>query len=484
MTQTHDQPAGAAPAPPKRPGRALGSAIAIVLAVASLGGGGALAAYWFLNRPQARRRPPRSGAVLVELTEVRSSRHRVVVEAMGTVIPAREISLGARVSGQVHAVESQFVPGGLFAEGQVMLRIDPEDFQITETKWLLAVQRRRLETQQRDNDIALRTAELAKAKEALKLEEGMQVVALRGYQRVGQTDDARDEDLILRRPQLASAKKAVEAAEAAVKSARAAKASADQAVEEARNSLREARLALARTEVTAPFSGTVVQRNVELGSQVAAGQALATFVGTDEYWVLTSVPVDELRWIDLPADGRGGSSARIYHESHWGPDKWRAGEVVRVLPGLEPQGRMARVIVKVADPLGLASEQAREAPLLLDAYVRAQIDGRQLDEVVRIPRSALHEGEYVWVASPDKKLDVRRVDVVRKGKAYVYVSGGLKPGERMVTSDLAAPVAGLPLRTAEDGPPGRRSRGDRPASKPATGPTSDPAGQDGKEARK
>ncbi len=456
--------------PPRH--RGLVRAASLLLATVAVAASVAVAAYWMLNRPKAERRPPRSGAVPVEVMEVTASAHRADIEAMGTVVPARDVALSAEVGGRIASVSESFVPGGLFAAGESILRIEPEDYELALTKRLLGLEQAGLSVRQRDSDIASRQSDLAKAQEALKVEQGRSAVARREYDLLEQDLGDSDRQLVLRELQLASAEAAVNAAAAAVESARAARSSAESAVNEARTSLHEAWLDYERTNVVAPFNGTVVSRPVERGSQVSPGQALARFVGTDAYWVRVQVPVDQLRWIDLPADGQGGSKVRVYHEARWGKGVHRDGRVIRLLPGLEPQGRMAQLIVSVSDPLGLSAPEARAAPLLLDAYVTVQIEGRELPDVIRVPRAALHDGERVWVASPQDTLAIRTVALAWSGKESVYVSAGLKPGERLITSDLGTPVEGLPIRVAgeEAGPPTRPAGGrtGQPARKEAT----------------
>jgi hypothetical protein len=160
--------------------------------------------------------------------------------------------------------------------------------------------------------------------------------------------------------------------------------------------------------------------------------------------------VDELQWVAIPGPTeQQGSSVRIYHESAWGKGAFRTGRVERLMTDLEPEGRMARVLVTVKDPLQLESPPQPFHPLILNSYVRVEIDGKDLANVVRVPRIALRDGGMVWVMKPDKTLDIREVKIVWGGNDHVYVSEGLSEGDLLITSNLSAPVAGMALRTAE-----------------------------------
>lgn len=383
-----------------------------ILAAAVLVVGGGLAHYWLTNRPRAHRRPPHEAAALVEVAQVKPSDHRVTVRAMGTVVAAQTIQLAARISGQIVHVSPEFLPGGRFEAGRKILQVDPSDYE-------LAVQQRQ--------------SEVTKAESDLKLEMGRQAVAKREYELLGETIRPEDRELVLREPQL----RATEAALAA-----------------ARASLRKAKLDLERTAVRAPFNAIVQSKNVGLGSQVSVGQTLAALVDTDEYWVQVAVPTDELRWIDIP-DGQGtaGATARIHHEAAWGKGALRTGTVERLMTELEPHGRMARLLVLVKDPLRLTAANAKRPRLILGAYVRVEIAGKRLRNVVLIPRVALRDGCRVWIMLPDGTLDVREVNIVRRTEGSVCVSDNLREGELLITSNLPAPVPGMALRKAGAGNP-------------------------------
>jgi hypothetical protein len=131
--------------------------------------------------------------------------------------------------------------------------------------------------------------------------------------------------------------------------------------------------------------------------------------------------------------------------------------MLKLLSSLETDGRMARVLISVPDPLNLKNNNSTALPLLLGDYVSIEIQGRQLSHVVTIPRSALREGGHVWVATPEDTLDIRSVSVAWKDKEIACIDKGLTPDDRLITSDLAAPVQGMPVRVRS-----RSSGADRP----------------------
>jgi len=69
-----------------------------------------------------------------------------------------------------------------------------------------------------------------------------------------------------------------------------------------------------------------------------------------------------------------------------------------------------------------------------------------------VPRTALRDGSRVWLMNQEGTLEIREVQEVWGDDAYVYLSGGIGSGDLLITSDLAAPVPGMALRTPDQSP--------------------------------
>lgn len=348
-------------------------------------------------------------ARLVEVIIAERRNEPTVVYPMGTVTPALRIDLQPRVGGEVVEVSERLIPGGLFSEGETIVRIDPTDFELV---------------------VSQRKADVSEKESLYQLELGNQLVAKSEYELLGETIREEDRDLVLRKPQLQSVEAAVQAAKAA---------------------LAKAELDLARTEVRSPFNAILVSREANLGALVSPTTRLATLVGTDEYWVELSVPVDQLKWIEIPrGESTAASKVRVYDEAGWGEGVFRTGRVIKLAGDLEEEGRMARVFATVADPLALREENAGAPRLLIGSFVSVAIEGRVLENVVPLDRTLLRDGDRVWVLGEDGALDVRSVTVAFRGPERVLISEGLESGERVVVTDLSAAVDGMPLRTTEE----------------------------------
>lgn len=396
---------------PGQPRRRLGwkGTVAVVLAIALAG----LAAIWviFRSEPVATRGgATKETAMLVTVTAAESGTFRPTFVVTGTVRPAREVILRPRVEGEVVGLASGFVPGGVIPEGEAAVRLDPADYR---------------------NALTQRQSELAQAEADLRLEMGRQDVAAQEYDLMDEELTGANRDLVLRKPQLRSARSRVTAARAAVE---------------------QAELELARTRVKVPFDAHVLSREVNVGSQVAAGDRLARLVGAQTYWVEATLPLAKLRWLTFRENGTAdqGSRVRVRNRSAWGPEASRTGRLFRLIGTLEEETRMARVLAAVDDPLAQAEANAGNPRLMLGSYVQARIRGKSLPDVVRLDRDYLRQDQTVWVMQ-DGELAIREVTIAVLDNDYAYIRDGLSAGERVVTSDLATIKEGVPLRLKGDG---------------------------------
>ncbi|WNM56373.1 efflux RND transporter periplasmic adaptor subunit [Candidatus Nitrospira allomarina] len=357
------------------------------------------------SAPQPERHPKPRQPRLVETIAIDVTKQTLTIEAWGQVQPVHQITLRSQVNGKIIAVNPELVPGGRFAAQETILRLEPADY-------VLAVRQRQ--------------SDLAKARVALRLEEGNQVVAKQEFDLLGATINDQEKSLVLRLPQLAAMKADVDAAAAALQSAK---------------------LSLSRTVIKAPFESTVVSRHIDLGTYVTTTSDLVTIAGTKEYWVELAVPMAQLRWITIPrTPDEPGSTVKLFQENVWGKDKFRTGRVVRLLTDLEPNGRMARLLVAIQDPLNLEERHAQLPRVLLGSYLRAEIQGQELTRLAKVDRRWIHDQDTVWLMNTDNTLAIRQVTIAYRGQHEVFISEGLETGDRLVVTDISAPTDGMPIR--------------------------------------
>ncbi len=390
--------------------------IVILLAAA------AVMVYMVKHRVQPRKAELREMTVPVEVTPIQRETVRIRIPGQGTVTPAVQVSLKPEVSGRIISVHPDLVPGGTFRKGNVLYQIDPRDYEAM---------------------VAAAEQTVANAELILKQELARQRVAEREWNMLNGSVDAShdngDRELTLRIPQVKQAQAAFSAAT---------------------ESLKQARLNLERCTVRAPFNALVVRESVDVGQVVSNQTETAVLAGTDEYWVQVSIPMEHIRWIRFPKNGDVGSSVEIQQDTGNGTLK-RTGNIARLMGNMTEAGRLARVLVRIPHPLKTTG--SRDLPLLIGSFVNVEIQGRELTDVVRIPREALHSVERgatgqirtvnaVWIMDGEDRLSIREVEVDWRTENEVFIHNSLKPGEQLIVSDIPTPVEGMKL-TRSQAPP-------------------------------
>ncbi|MEE4265298.1 MAG: efflux RND transporter periplasmic adaptor subunit [Desulfobacteraceae bacterium] len=405
MPKSEIQKADTTPGAKLRPRRRL--VINILLSLVVIIAGFAGAAYISKSAPKARKRPPARMIPLVQVIRVNPDDHGVTVSAMGTVIPAREITLEARVAGEIVAIDPEFTVGGFLEKDSEVLRIDSQDYE-------LALTLARAKVKEAESKLKLLEAEAESARD-----EWSQL-----YRDRNQVN-TEPPPLVFKQPQVTAARAMLIAENAAVQ---------------------KAQLDLSRTRIHTPFNALVRTKHVDIGSQVSVQEKLAELVGTDEYWIQASLPVDRLNWIMIPRrPAEPGSKVRILHRNGYEI----AGKVIKLLGDLGSEGRMARILVEVKDPLNLKTGEKDRPAILIGEYVRIEIEGRNLPNVYRIPRTALRDNSDIWVVDRDGKLDIRRVEILWRDAETVLLREGLKPEDQLIVSDLPAPINGMPVQVGD-----------------------------------
>lgn len=400
----------------KKPNKAMSKKRILWICLAILLGGIGITVLIFSTEPEAEREGATlETAMLVEVSPAEKGTFDPIIVATGTVQPVEDVILSPLVPGQIIRRDPSFTPGGFVKKGQVLLQIDPSDYR---------------------NTLELRRSELMQSQSALDTEMGRQQIAVQDLRLISDDslfgDNPLSEDerqLILRKPQLAAVKATIRASKAAVE---------------------QARLNLERTTIRAPFDAHILSQNVTLGSQVAQGDNLGRIVGTDYYWITAAVPVSKLRWLRFPqTESEEGSPVYIENSTAWSSGLYREGFLDKQIGALDGQTRLARILVKVSDPLANNKASSGLPKLMIGTFVDVRIKGNPIEDVVRLNRDYVRSNGTVWVMK-DEKLEIRQVDIILTDNEYAYIQKGLEDGEKVVTTDLSTVSDGIGLRTEKE----------------------------------
>lgn len=343
--------------------------------------------------------------LLVDAIEARREPVFFRVNTQGAVTPRTESNLVSEVSGQIVEVASNYVAGGFFRKGELLLRIDPRNYQS-----------------------ALKSAQanVARVQTQVAKENALANFALDDWKTLRDLNASTGpiSDLALRKPQLAEAI--------------AESISAEAALEKAQEDLN-------RTSIRAPYDGMVQEKHADVGQYVNTGSQLALIFATDYAEIRLPITQRELALVDLPsADGSSlplpvtltSQAGKIQHT-------WQ-GLIVRSEGVFDSASRVLYVVAQVEDPY---NQSGRNGELLrIGTFVTASIQGRFGGALFTIPRHALQRGETLWIIDEQQKIYPRDVQIVSTDEEYAYVDGGLVNGDRYTITPIDQPLPGMPVR--------------------------------------
>ena len=361
--------------------------------------GGALLASTALIAFKPHPKPREIDAVLplVEVLTARPRTQRMLVRAQGTLAPRDEIELVAEVSGRVVWISPSFDGAGEFARAESLVRIARDDYAIGAQRAQAAVAR--AESQ-------LTLARAAQQRSDALFEAGAASPAAH-EQALGGT----------------------QVAEANLRDAQAA--------------LAQAELALARTELRAPFAGRVRERKVALGQYLAPGTPVARIYRGGAAEVKLTVRAEDAAFLELP-QGRKAERPRVLLRGDVaGEPREIPARLVSSAGALDPRTRMLTLVARVD-----GGPEAESDALALGAFVDAEIEGREVESVVRLPRAALAGDGRVFVVGADGALEARAVELLRADEESAWIASGLVAGERVCAHAPSALAPGARVRVA------------------------------------
>ncbi len=322
---------------------------------------------------------------------------QITLTGHGTVRPVEEMQLVPQVSGKVVWISPALVNGGAFKNGDLLLSIDPADYEIA---------------------VTLKEASVKNAESIFKLTIEESEASRQEWAQIN--PDIEPPALVAKTPQLAAVQAKLEAEKA---------------------NLKKARLQLERTKLRAPFNGRVSKENVDMGQYVSPGQSLATLYSIDAAEIVVPMEDRDLFWFQVPGftETSEGSEAEVRGQVAGQELSW-PGRVVRSEGEVNERTRMVHVVVQVEKPY------AKKPPLAVGVFVTVNIKGSFLEKAVIIPRSALHPDNKVWVVDEKGSLEFRDVDIARFSTRGIVIKGGLSDGEQIIVSPLKAVSDGMQVR--------------------------------------
>lgn len=350
-----------------------------------------------MKQPQAKK-PPKDNALLVETLELNAETIQFKVDSQGTVKPRVNTTLSAEVSGRIIYLSDKFAAGGFFEADEVLLKIDPTDYQV-------ALEQAKALVKQRDIEY-----------------KGTKKLNKSGYR------------------------------------AEAELASAEAALAAAKSSLVKARKNLERTQIRLPYRGMIREKSADLGQYVNPGSRLAVTYAIDQVEIRLPLTDQDLAFINLPLANHTSSvelpTVTLSAVQQGLVRNWQA-QIVRTEGVVDESSRVTFAVAQVIDPY-LFNKQSNgvtdQTVLPIGTFVNAKINGKQVPDLIRVPRSALRGQDELLFLDNENKLRIKKVGILKTDQTYAYINNGATSGDKIVITAIESPINGMQLRTSTDKP--------------------------------
>ncbi|MES2877788.1 MAG: MdtA/MuxA family multidrug efflux RND transporter periplasmic adaptor subunit [Pseudomonadota bacterium] len=373
----------------------------------------------------------------VSVTAAKRQDIRVILSAIGNISALNTATVRTHVDGELKAI--RFKEGQSVRAGAVLVEIDPRNY-----------------------EIGLAQAQGQLARDVAQL-------------RNAQLDLVRYKDLLAKD---SIAKQQVETQDALVRQL-AGTVQTDQA------QVDSARLQLSYTKVTAPISGRLGLKQVDLGNVVHAADAtgLVSITQTQPIAVVFAVPEANLRQISSQL--KAGQALVV--------EAWDREQKVKLAVGQVSSTDNAIDIA--TGTLKLKAEfPNKDNELFPNQFVNVRLQVDALNDALVVPTSATQrgaQGTYVYVVKDDGTVSMRRVRLGATEGDWTSVQGELAAGERVVTDGAdrlrdgaKVEVIAAPARAAGAGPANATAPLEsKPARKGASAPADTAAPEAGERPR-
>ena len=243
-----------------------------------------------------------------------------------------------------------------------------------------------------------------------------------------------------------------------------------------------ANINLGYAAVTAPISGRIGRALVTEGALVGQGEAtqLAVVQQINPLYVnITQSSGEILRMREALKNGKltqaGDGAAKVKVFTEDGKEYGQEGKLLFTDLTVDPTTGQVTVRAELPNP---------EAFLLPGMYVRVRLEQAQVDNAVLVPQQAVtrnEKGNTVMIVADDGSVSPRPVQIGQSNGSSWVVTGGLKPGEKVMVDGFmklgmgakkVTPVPWQPQAAASQPAPAKL---EAPAKPDAAAPAADKA---------
>lgn len=322
----------------------------------------------------------------------------IYLKALGTVTAFNTVTVRSRVQGELN--EILFKEGDQVKAGQLLARIDPRPYEVA-LQQALGMQQQNMSQYENAKRDLVRYQTLRKQESIAPQQVDTQQALVRKYEGIIRSDQA---------------------------------------------AVDNARLQLDYTRITAPISGRLGLRKVDVGNLISANdpQGLVVITQTQPISVLFTLSETDLPEVRQPM--LAGKTLTV--------DAYDRADEVRLA-----QGKLLTVDNQIDVATGSfklkAEFQNLDDMLFPNQFVNVRLHVRTLNQATTVPSGAIlqgNQGAFVYFVKPDMTVEVRLVKIGPRSGDRVAVLEGLQPGDRVVLEGTDRLRAGTRVRIVNASP--------------------------------
>jgi len=178
---------------------------------------------------------------------------------------------------------------------------------------------------------------------------------------------------------------------------------------------------LAKYKIYAPFSGTVTDTRVTMGTLVRPGQKLGTFISPRTYELEASVNSEFISFLEV------GKAVALYNTDR--SQSWK-GKIIRVNSMLDPKTQSVKVYIQVSD------KNLKEG-----MFLDAELEAKTIDNVIEVSRKNIFDNNHIFIVN-DTSLVAKEITPLYFKEKTVIIRG-LEDGMKILKNPVPGAYDGM-----------------------------------------
>jgi len=368
----------------------------------------------------------------------------MTVEAFGTVKPRKSVKISVEVPGRIVTLHPSFIEGGIIQKGDLLIQIDPQSYQLEKSSGQVRINQAQTDIDNFKQEIINLTQDIILSKANLDLAKKelgrVKTLTQNKYASINSLDRT-EQQYLQAKMQLQTLENRLLLTDTAMDAKQAS-------LSMARVDFQKTDLALKRTQIRSSFDGLVLEKKAEIGEYVNPGQTLGVIYQRGKMDVDVRIPIEKTQWLNGFFDGDNLPAAQVMMANSSGGDVrvWK-GRVARLKAKIDEQTRTLPLTIEImSDDISTGSVFG----LKPGSFVKCAIVGETIKNIFVVPRYLLKQGDILFTVD-DKRLKMKRVNILRKFEDEIYIDGGLVSGDKIISSPLPGALNGMELSIFEDG---------------------------------